>query len=651
MVTVDHPGCRFAVDVVQCGDTVAVEKAVHFVLGRTLICETLEEARAIAFGGGKKGRKTSEGDEGRARYKLVTIEGQVISKAGLMTGGNIREEKKGRWDQKTIAKLKKKKTSLLETIGGLRERQFALEAREGEEGKALSSLEGKREYTVREQEHTETVLRHYEDELRSAAQEAERVEKEERSVEARHQKTVRSVAAAQQQLAASATALFASLSKKLGVADIHSLEEGRKRKREEGEEKITSLTIALEKLTHQLRFARHRAEGNREEEAKERRKDAEKEIKTVEKELNKVTAKAERLQANVEEGRREAAKLREEYLSFEGATKLLRHQLEGKQEERQALGKRLTAEEAQLERLCGRRHDSLTKGREEELITLPKETISKERGEKGADQEGDSQEQREAVYAAEEDYVINYRDVEKKYPISSLGEYQTLLEQFDKDQAHYESLIAALTPNLKATTQMKGALQKVENAGKEFEETRKEAKDTTERFERLKAERKRLFQEAFEHISGVIDRIYKRLTRTATAPMGGQAYLTLENTEEPYNGGVQYTATPPAKRFHEIGLLSGGEKTMAALALLFAVHSYHPSPFFVLDEVDAALDNDNVAQVARYVREQSRTVQFIVISLKDTLYSHADALVGIARNQSTKSSVTYTFDLSPFANN
>lgn len=74
------------------------------------------------------------------------------------------------------------------------------------------------------------------------------------------------------------------------------------------------------------------------------------------------------------------------------------------------------------------------------------------------------------------------------------------------------------------------------------------------------------------------------------------------------------------KRFRDMDQLSGGEKTMAALALLFAIHSYQPSPFFVLDEVDAALDNTNVGRIAAWIKRYSGAeVQFIVISLKNSL--------------------------------
>ena len=93
--------------------------------------------------------------------------------------------------------------------------------------------------------------------------------------------------------------------------------------------------------------------------------------------------------------------------------------------------------------------------------------------------------------------------------------------------------------------------------------------------------------------------------------------LSLEDDEEPYLSGVKYHAMPPLKRFRDMEHLSGGEKTMAALALLFAIHTYLPSPFFVLDEVDAALDNANTTRLAEYVKGHAGPgMQFVVISLK-----------------------------------
>ena len=95
--------------------------------------------------------------------------------------------------------------------------------------------------------------------------------------------------------------------------------------------------------------------------------------------------------------------------------------------------------------------------------------------------------------------------------------------------------------------------------------------------------------------------------------------------------GINYNCVAPGKRFQPMSNLSGGEKTIAALALLFATHSYQPQPahFFVLDEIDAALDNTNIGKVASYIESQNGSMNIMVISLKEEFYSHADALVGI----------------------
>ena len=108
-----------------------------------------------------------------------------------------------------------------------------------------------------------------------------------------------------------------------------------------------------------------------------------------------------------------------------------------------------------------------------------------------------------------------------------------------------------------------------------------------------------------------------------------QAFLGPENPEEPYLDGVNYNCVAPGKRFQPMSNLSGGEKTIAALALLFGIHSYQPAPFFVLDEIDAALDNTNIGKVASYIVNKKKYLQTIVISLKEEFYQNADALVGI----------------------
>ena len=101
------------------------------------------------------------------------------------------------------------------------------------------------------------------------------------------------------------------------------------------------------------------------------------------------------------------------------------------------------------------------------------------------------------------------------------------------------------------------------------------------------------------------------------------------------------------KRFRDMDNLSGGEKTVAALALLFAIHSYKPAPFFILGEIDAALDNVNVMKIVKYIQNKSKEKNFqaIVISLKDTFFHRGDGLVGVCRDAESGSSRTFNLDL------
>ena len=103
--------------------------------------------------------------------------------------------------------------------------------------------------------------------------------------------------------------------------------------------------------------------------------------------------------------------------------------------------------------------------------------------------------------------------------------------------------------------------------------------------------------------------------------------------------------SPVGKQFRDIHQLSGGEKTIATLALLFALHRFRRAPFLILDEVDDALDNANVQRVAQYIQENAASTQCIVIAHKDMLVGRSDALVGVYRDWREDSSAVLTLDL------
>ena len=208
--------------------------------------------------------------------------------------------------------------------------------------------------------------------------------------------------------------------------------------------------------------------------------------------------------------------------------------------------------------------------------------------------------------------------------------------------------LESLKPNMHAVDKYDGVMEKLKDCTIDLDNMRDEAKDISDRFEKVKELRQHLFEECFNHISESLTVIYKDLTRSSKHPLGGNAYLTLDNTDAMYSGGIRYTAMPPSKRFRDMDQLSGGEKTVAALALLFSIHSFRQAPFFVLDEVDAALDNVNVQKVCNYIRQRSKHFQCVVISLKDMFFEHADMLIGVCKDVETVSSQVLTLQLNEY---
>ncbi|KAG9393596.1 Structural maintenance of chromosomes protein 4, SMC4 [Carpediemonas membranifera] len=150
--------------------------------------------------------------------------------------------------------------------------------------------------------------------------------------------------------------------------------------------------------------------------------------------------------------------------------------------------------------------------------------------------------------------------------------------------------------------------------------------------ESLRKERIEKFTAGTAEISGHLQVIYRMLT------MGGNAELEIIDALDPFTEGVSLSVLPPRKSWKRIGNLSGGERTLSSLALIFALHCYRPTPIYVMDEIDAALDFKNVSIVAEYVKSKTENAQFLTISLRSNMFELADRLIGIYKiNDQTKS--------------
>ena len=136
--------------------------------------------------------------------------------------------------------------------------------------------------------------------------------------------------------------------------------------------------------------------------------------------------------------------------------------------------------------------------------------------------------------------------------------------------------------------------------------------------------KKDTFLSTFNAVNEHFSKIFTELT-------DGTGKLVLENPENPFLGGLTVEGQQKDKKKQKLAGMSGGEKTLMALSLVFAVQRHLPAPFYALDEVDAALDGFNVERIAKMIQKQSFESQFIVISQRSQMIDSADRMIGVTQ--------------------
>ncbi|XVF21578.1 hypothetical protein REPUB_Repub12eG0101700 [Reevesia pubescens] len=606
----------------------ALEKAVLFAVGNTLVCDDLEEAKVLSWTG--------------ERFKVVTVDGILLTKSGTMTGGTSggMEARSNKWDDKKIEGLKRKKEqfeSELEELGSIREMQL----KESETSGRISGLEKKIQYADIEKKSIEDKLKNLKHEKKNIKDRIGDITPEVQKLKDVINKRSKDIGKLEKRINEIVDRLFKNFSQSVGVANIREYEENQLKAAQNMAEERLSLSNQLAKLKYQLEYEHKR-------DVESRIKKLESSLSSLENDIKLVHKKEAEVKLATEKASEEINRWKEEVKEWKSKSEECEKEiLEWKKQASAAttsiskLNRQINSKETQINQLDEQKREIIEKC-DVEHIELP------------------------LISDPMETEVIR-----KEFDFSQLN--RSLLQDRrpsdrEKHEAEFKQKIDALVseiertaPNLKALDQYKTLQEKERDVTEEFEAARKAEKEVADAYNSVKQRRYEMFMEAFNHISSNIDRIYKQLTKSGTHPLGGTAYLNLENEDDPFLHGIKYTAMPPTKRFRDMEQLSGGEKTVAALALLFSIHSYKPSPFFILDEVDAALDNLNVAKVAGFIRSKSCDgarasqdsdggcgFQSIVISLKDSFYDKAEALVGVYRDSDRSCSRTLTFDLTKY---
>uniref|UniRef100_A0A8C7MKC3 Structural maintenance of chromosomes protein n=1 Tax=Oncorhynchus kisutch TaxID=8019 RepID=A0A8C7MKC3_ONCKI len=623
-------GAKLVIDVIRY-EPPHIKKALQYACGNALVCENVEDARRIAFGG-------------PYRHKTVALDGTLFQKSGVISGGaSDLKAKARRWDEKAVDKLKDKKEKLTEEL----KEQMKAKRKEAELRQVQSQAHGlqmRLKYSQSDLEQTKT--RH----LSLNMQEKSKLESElanfgprindiKRIIQSR-EKEVNNL---RDRMNVVEDEVFIEFCKEIGVRNIREFEEEKVKRQNEIAKKRLEFETQKTRLGIQLDY-----EKNQLKEDKEKVMMWEQTVKKDEAEIERLKKEEHRHMKIIDETMAQLQDLKNQHLTKKSEVNDKNHNMEeirkklgGANKELTQLQKEVTAIETKLEQKRSDRHNLLQACKMQD-IRLPLRSGTMDDIGQGEVLNTLFVQTSSTVLAKEAlieiDYSILSEDLKDALAEDEIkAEMHTLQQRLNEQQSILQRISA---PNMKA-------MEKLESVRDKFQETSDgtRAKKAKQAFEQIKKERFDRFNACFEAVSTNIDEIYKALSRNSSA----QAFLGPENPEEPYLDGINYNCVAPGKRFRPMDNLSGGEKTVAALALLFAIHSYKPAPFFVLDEIDAALDNTNIGKVANYIKDQSVNTQAIVISLKEEFYTKADSLIGVYPEQGDcVISKVLTFDLSVY---
>jgi len=623
----DPKNVKLIIDVIHY-DPPAIKKALLFACGNALVCETVEDSRRVAFGGVE-------------RQRSVALDGTIFNKSGIISGGaSDLKAKARRWDEKSLSQLKSKKEKLMDELKEQQKRKRK-ESELNTIRSQIKGLETRLKYSLTDLENTrKRTIIHNENQIAECQMKMEKAlpdqQRLEQSIDAREV----DIKQLRDQMNRVEDDVFLDFCAVIGVPNIRHYEERELRSQQERARRRMEFDNLRHKLENQL-------ECERSQDTEELVKKWQKTVKDNEKEVDRVKEEEARQMQIIEQEMQQQKELKQNKLTYksqvedaEGEITEVRKRLTVQQKEVAAVQKGINQLEVKLEQRRGDRHSMLKSCKMDDIRIPMRHGSMDDIAQDGEGPDGSqetptdsmSSQGAKAIYEREAKLDIDYNMLSEDHKeLESNDEVKTALESMNKNISDLETTVQKINaPNMRAMEKLDGVKDRFMQTSEEFENARRRAKSAKTAFEKIKKKRYDTFMHCFEHVSTKIDELYKSLARNQSA----QAFLGPENPEEPYLDGINYNCVAPGKRFRPMDNLSGGEKTVAALALLFSINSYRPSPFFVLDEIDAALDNTNIGKVAAYIREQSeKAFQCIVISLKEEFYNRADALIGIYPEQ------------------
>ena len=571
------PGvCGYAVDLVQYDKQ--AENAIRFLLGRVLIAENIDAALAAA-------------KAGKFRIRVVTLDGDVVNAGGSMTGGS-RKQREG----------------------------YLSRAKEIQQAGAV--VEGLRKEMLNWQEQLEEVeaeQKELQGKLQAVTEKLQQRRLKANELTLQNQRLSQERARENEKLA-----LY--YDDRTAVANEYMA----------NRDKVKTLRASVQELEA------------KDSEAKTMLENLNKQIAKQGSELTAVDNQLQDAKIKLETSATKTDLMSQRMKDLDGDTLLLRNEIKANIEEQGRLTQVIAECEAEKIRIAG---ESTSLMEALQKVVGGKDRFSEERFAINAQQQMAEQqinEARKIVNTSENklrqiELEMTRQNSDYEHALEQLGsEYnmdvaaarnEELLEMDAKALQRLESKltvkISDLGPiNPAAIEEYQAVKERSEFLAKQYSDLC-EAKENLEVvISEINSGMTRRFKEAFNQINVYFADCYVKLFG------GGTALLKLSNPEDVLNSGIDIEVQPPGKRLQSLYLMSGGERALTVIALLFALLSYQPSPFCILDEIDAALDDANIMRFSNFLRDYATNTQFIIITHRKGTMECADIMYGVTMEES-----------------
>lgn len=578
-----------------------VKPAFYFGLRDTLVAKDLAQARRVAYGA--------------TRYRVVTLNGEIIEIAGTMSGGG-RDKRTGRMGRSATVKTD---VSSPGTMRKLEERVYQLQERAANIHKRMNDLEQEMVTLTQRARKFRMDLNHTQMEVKNLNQQEPSLRSQVTNQESVVANTVSDPEVVQQK-----TELVESLKTEFDQA---AAESGKL------EKQVADITSKINAITGGRMQA------------------AEQKLEKVSKQLDKVTTEITKLTVGIKTSERNCKKSRERIQALtveisEAEEHLLKAQEENKglDEEAvkvngfiQSISEKIMEVESTLTAVKSE-VSQLNKDVSELKASLLNEKQRMDKTQKDIAETKDSLKIIKNKLSALKLEVIPDEEAEDiELPVFTEEEMKEFsLTQLDYAILEKEEMINKMSPNLKTIDEYREKADFFKARLAELEDVTQRRNEARKGQEEVKKAQLIEFMKGFAIISHKLKEMYQMIT------FGGDAELELIDSLDPFSEGIGFSVRPPKKSWKHISNLSGGERTLSSLALVFALHYYKPSPLYVMDEIDAALDFKNVSIVGHYIKQRTRNSQFIIISLRSNMFELSDVLVGIYKTYNCTKSVTIT---------